>query len=106
MSDPIVALSMLAIFLFIILLGFPVAFTLMAMGIGPGAAGLVCCATTAALCWAMLSSSFVLTTKTCTREFSAPMLKARSADPIPRSCAGSAGRAGGQSILAAFRRLC
>ena len=33
MSDPIVALSMLAIFLFIILLGFPVAFTLMAMGI-------------------------------------------------------------------------
>ena len=33
MSDPIIALSMLAIFLFIILLGFPVAFTLMAMGI-------------------------------------------------------------------------
>ena len=33
MSDPIVALSMLGIFLFIILLGFPVAFTLMAMGI-------------------------------------------------------------------------
>lgn len=33
MSDPVVALSMLAIFLFIILLGFPVAFTLMAMGI-------------------------------------------------------------------------
>jgi tripartite ATP-independent transporter DctM subunit len=36
MSDPIVALAMLAIFLFIILLGFPVAFTLMAMGIGFG----------------------------------------------------------------------
>ncbi|MCU7869862.1 MAG: TRAP transporter large permease subunit [Candidatus Thiodiazotropha sp. (ex Lucinoma borealis)] len=36
MSDPIVALFMLAIFLFIILLGFPVAFTLMAMGIGFG----------------------------------------------------------------------
>ncbi len=36
MSDPIVALCMLAIFLFIILLGFPVAFTLMAMGIGFG----------------------------------------------------------------------
>lgn len=33
MSDPIIALLMLAIFLFIILLGFPVAFTLMAMGI-------------------------------------------------------------------------
>ena len=33
MSDPIIALSMLGIFLFIILLGFPVAFTLMAMGI-------------------------------------------------------------------------
>ncbi|MGF1643034.1 MAG: TRAP transporter large permease subunit [Thiotrichales bacterium] len=33
MSDPVIALSMLAIFLFIILLGFPVAFTLMAMGI-------------------------------------------------------------------------
>ena len=33
MSDPIIALCMLGIFLFIILLGFPVAFTLMAMGI-------------------------------------------------------------------------
>ena len=33
MSDPIIALFMLGIFLFIILLGFPVAFTLMAMGI-------------------------------------------------------------------------
>lgn len=33
MSDPIVALAMLGLFLFIILLGFPVAFTLMAMGI-------------------------------------------------------------------------
>ena len=36
MHDPVVALAMLAIFLFIILLGFPVAFTLMAMGIGFG----------------------------------------------------------------------
>ena len=36
MSDPIVALAMLGIFLFIILLGFPIAFTLMAMGIGFG----------------------------------------------------------------------
>ena len=36
MSDPYVALFMLAIFLFIILLGFPIAFTLMAMGIGFG----------------------------------------------------------------------
>lgn len=33
MSDPVVALFMLGMFLFIILLGFPVAFTLMAMGI-------------------------------------------------------------------------
>ena len=33
MSDPIIALFMLGIFLFVILLGFPVAFTLMAMGI-------------------------------------------------------------------------
>ena len=33
MAEPIVALAMLGIFLFIILLGFPVAFTLMAMGI-------------------------------------------------------------------------
>ena len=36
MTDPQVALLMLAIFLFIILLGFPIAFTLMAMGIGFG----------------------------------------------------------------------
>jgi tripartite ATP-independent transporter DctM subunit len=36
MSDPFVALLMLAIFLLIILLGFPIAFTLMAMGIGFG----------------------------------------------------------------------
>ena len=33
MSDPVIALFMLGIFLFVILLGFPVAFTLMAMGI-------------------------------------------------------------------------
>ena len=36
MSDPFVALAMLAIFLLIILLGFPIAFTLMAMGIAFG----------------------------------------------------------------------
>jgi tripartite ATP-independent transporter DctM subunit len=36
MSDPIIALLMLALFLFVILLGFPVAFTLMAMGIAFG----------------------------------------------------------------------
>ena len=36
MSDPFIALLMLAIFLMIILLGFPIAFTLMAMGIGFG----------------------------------------------------------------------
>ena len=33
MTDPQVALLMLGIFIFIILLGFPIAFTLMAMGI-------------------------------------------------------------------------
>lgn len=36
MTDPQVALLMLGLFLFIILLGFPIAFTLMAMGIGFG----------------------------------------------------------------------
>ena len=36
MTDPQVALLMLGIFIFIILLGFPIAFTLMAMGIGFG----------------------------------------------------------------------
>jgi tripartite ATP-independent transporter DctM subunit len=36
MSDPVIALLMLGIFLLIILLGFPIAFTLMAMGIGFG----------------------------------------------------------------------
>ena len=36
MSDPVVALVMLGIFVFIIMLGYPVAFTLMAMGIGFG----------------------------------------------------------------------
>lgn len=36
MSDPIVALSMLGLFLFMVLLGFPIAFTLMAMGIAFG----------------------------------------------------------------------
>src|SRR3970282_910365 len=36
MSDPQVALFILGIFIFIILLGFPIAFTLMAMGVGFG----------------------------------------------------------------------
>ncbi len=36
MSDQFVALMMLGIFIFIILLGFPIAFTLMAMGVGFG----------------------------------------------------------------------
>jgi len=36
MSDPILALVMLGLFIFIILLGFPIAFTLMAMGVAFG----------------------------------------------------------------------
>jgi len=36
MTDPQVALVMLGVFIFIILLGFPIAFTLMAMGVGFG----------------------------------------------------------------------
>lgn len=36
MSDPVVALLMLGIFILVIFLGFPIAFTLMAMGIGFG----------------------------------------------------------------------
>ena len=36
MTDPQVALLMLGSFIFIILLGFPIAFTLMAMGVGFG----------------------------------------------------------------------
>ena len=36
MSDPMVALLMLGLFIFVILLGFPIAFTLMAMGVGFG----------------------------------------------------------------------
>ncbi len=36
MSDPIVALVMLGVFILLILLGFPIAFTLMALGIGFG----------------------------------------------------------------------
>src|SRR5918995_7358525 len=36
MADPQVALLMLGSFLFVILLGFPIAFTLMAMGVGFG----------------------------------------------------------------------
>ncbi len=36
MSDPAVALMMLGLFIFVILLGFPIAFTLMGMGVGFG----------------------------------------------------------------------
>jgi tripartite ATP-independent transporter DctM subunit len=36
MSDPVVALMMLGLFIFLILLGFPIAFTLMGMGVGFG----------------------------------------------------------------------
>ena len=36
MSDPMVALLMLGLFICVIFLGFPIAFTLMAMGIGFG----------------------------------------------------------------------
>jgi tripartite ATP-independent transporter DctM subunit len=36
MSDPVVALLMLGLFIFVILLGFPIAFTLMGMGVGFG----------------------------------------------------------------------
>ncbi|MGA0865647.1 MAG: C4-dicarboxylate ABC transporter, partial [Burkholderiaceae bacterium] len=36
MSDPMVALLMLGLFIVVIFLGFPIAFTLMAMGIGFG----------------------------------------------------------------------
>ena len=36
MSDPQVALLMMGLFIFIIMLGFPIAFTLMAMGVGFG----------------------------------------------------------------------
>ena len=32
MSDPVIGISMLVMFIFIIMLGFPIAFTLMAMG--------------------------------------------------------------------------
>ena len=35
-SDPIIALMMLGIFIVFVFLGFPIAFTLMAMGIGFG----------------------------------------------------------------------
>ena len=36
LTNPEVALLMMGIFLFVVLLGFPIAFTLMAMGIGFG----------------------------------------------------------------------
>ena len=36
MSDPVIALAMLGILIFVILIGFPVAFTLMALGVGFG----------------------------------------------------------------------
>ena len=34
LTDPQVALFMMGIFLFLVLLGFPIAFTLLAMGVG------------------------------------------------------------------------
>ena len=36
MTDPQVAIFMLGIFIFLVLLGFPIAFTLIAMGVGFG----------------------------------------------------------------------
>ena len=36
MSDPVVAVMMLGLFIFMVLLGFPIAFTLIAMGLGFG----------------------------------------------------------------------
>ena len=36
MTDPQVALLMLSLFIFLVLLGFPIAFTLIAMGVGFG----------------------------------------------------------------------
>ena len=36
MTDPQIGLSMLFLFIFIIMLGFPIAFTLMAMGVAFG----------------------------------------------------------------------
>ena len=36
MSDPVIALVMLGLFVFVIMIGFPVAFTLMAMGVAFG----------------------------------------------------------------------
>ena len=36
MTDPQVAILMLSIFIFLVLLGFPIAFTLIAMGVGFG----------------------------------------------------------------------
>ena len=36
MTDPQIGMSMLGLFIFMIMLGFPIAFTLMAMGVGFG----------------------------------------------------------------------
>ena len=36
MSDPVVAVFMLGLFIFMVLLGFPIAFTLIDMGLGFG----------------------------------------------------------------------
>ena len=36
MTDPQVAMLMLSLFIFLVLLGFPIAFTLIAMGVGFG----------------------------------------------------------------------
>jgi TRAP-type mannitol/chloroaromatic compound transport system permease large subunit len=36
MSDPVIAVFMLGLFIFMVMLGFPIAFTLIAMGLGFG----------------------------------------------------------------------
>ena len=36
LSDPVIALIMMSIFILVVLLGFPIAFTLLAMGVGFG----------------------------------------------------------------------
>jgi hypothetical protein len=48
MSNPVLGMVMLGSFIFVILLGFPVAFTLMAMGIG---FGYLASATRSSTCW-------------------------------------------------------
>ena len=41
MTDPQVAMLMLSMFIFLVLLGFPIAFTLIAMGVGFGYLSLI-----------------------------------------------------------------